>query len=115
MNYDYIKEELNLLLKDEFLLDFKLEELSNGDKERENINEINKIFITTIENDLLEISLNDNFCYKIDSVNNKKIENLDKKNELFEDLGVLLDNYSPGYRDRFNNLLTAKLIRLQEN
>ena len=124
MNYDYIKEELDILLKDSFISNYKFifenEETNNG--EYENNSNIKNIIITTIEKNVLEISLNDNFCYKIDKINSKNIEenqinNFDnhKNNQLFEDLNILIDQYSPYYRNRFNELLKDKLIKLQEN
>ena len=76
MNYDYIREELDLLLKDTLISNYQFkfenEELSSG--ENKNNLQIKNIIITTIENNKLEISLNDNFCYKIDRINCKKID-----------------------------------------
>jgi hypothetical protein len=126
MNYDYIREELDLLLKDTLISNYQFkfenEELSSG--ENKNNLQIKNIIITTIENNKLEISLNDNFCYKIDRINCKKIDeklydkhdnSKNKDTELFEDLNILLGNYSPNYRNRFNELIKDKLFKLQEN
>jgi len=120
MNCDYIKEELDLLLKDGLIFDYSIKYENEKDSKSE-ISQIKRIVITTIEKDVLEISLNDNFCYKIDEINNKKLEKFDNKGndnnnnlELFEDFNTLLDKYSPNYRIKFNELLKAKLLKLQE-
>lgn len=113
MNSDYIKEELELLLKDKLILDFKLTEDLNNEYGFES-SEVKKIFITTLENDLLEITLNDAFCYKVESINSKPAkEELDNPDCLFEELSNLIHKHSLNFRNRFNQILKEKLTKLQ--
>ncbi len=113
MNSDYIKEELGLLLKDELILDYKITE-NLSDEIRYGKNEIKQIIITTLEKNILEILIDNSFCYKIKSFNSINI-NKDEMNEnkLFEDLSNLINNYSSNFRNKFNDILKVKLLKLQ--
>lgn len=111
MNSDYIKEELSLLLKDKLILDYKLiENLSNEDGFE--ISEVKKIFITTLEQNILEVTINDSYCYKVDTINSNINKNEDNSNGLFEDLSNLIHKYSSNFRSKFNEILKEKLSNL---
>lgn len=116
MNSDYIKEELDLLLKDKLINDYKLtEEIKTEDGYE--TSEVKKIYITTLENNLLEISLNDSLCYKVNSINSMPVkEEINGiTNTLFEDLSNLINKHSDNFRDRFNKILKEKLSKLQQD
>jgi len=114
MNSDYIKEELSLLLKDKLILDYRLIENVTNEENFES-SEVKKIFITTLENNIIEISINDSFCYKIDSINSKNNFDKEKSNCLYEDLSNLIDDNSENFRIKFNQILKEKLLNLQNN
>jgi len=114
MNSDYIKEELGLLLKDKLITDYEIiESLSNEDGFE--TSEVKKIFITTLEQNILEISINDSFCYKVDKINSNLIKNEDNSNCLFEDLSNLIHKHSINFRNKFNDILKEKLSNLQND
>lgn len=114
MNSEYIKEELNLLIKDGLILEYKIIEnyFSNHDYK---CSEAKNIFITTIEYNKLEVTINENFCYKLKSINEKNIENNEDDKDIYEDLSILIEKYSPNFRIKFNEILNEKLSKLKDN
>lgn len=119
MNSDYIKEELELILKDKLILDFKLVENISSEDGFET-SEVRKIYITTLENDLLEISINDAFCYKVEKINSTAPpgfydSNGNDNKYLFEDLSNLINKHSVSFREKFNQILKEKLSKLQRD
>jgi len=116
MNSDYIKEELELLLKDKLILDFKLIEDIKNDEGFE-ISEVKKIFITTLENNLLEICIKESLCYKVELINSVPVkeESNGNANCLFEDLSNLINKHSNNFREKFNKILHEKLSKLQRD
>ncbi len=117
MNSDYVKEELELLLKDKLILDFKVIEDINSEDGFEN-SHVKKIFITTLENNSLEIAINEAYCYRVEAINSKVVgtsDELDNPGCLFEDLSNLIHKHSINFRNKFNQILNEKLSKLQRD
>ena len=78
--------------------------------------------MTTLEKNILEISVNDSFCYKVDNIkflNDEEKSSFTNGNkiltELHEDLSNLIDAYSRNFRNKFNQILKEKLSKLQND
>lgn len=94
-NGENIKNELNELLDENLIKDFRITKC-----------DIHKFEFTiyTLEEKILEIETSINYCYKITNV--KEDENL------YETFEQILNKYSEKYSERFGNILTDKLNKL---
>jgi hypothetical protein len=94
-NGDNIKNELDELLEENLIKDFKI-----------TINDINKFEFTivTLEDKKLDLETSINYCYKITNIKDDET--------LYETFEQILNKHSEKYSERFGNILTEKLNQL---
>lgn len=88
--------ELNELKSDSLIRDFNITYNNN----EEDLIKIKHFDITLLENTILHIQLTDTFCYQ--DINTKHV---------YESFESLLQNTSPLYAQRFNELVFQKLMK----